>query len=75
MLGGGKRALIASSYVTASSLISSGTSPEKLSGRFLTAYDLGYDFYSVKIILLRYYSLLLSNEDSAFSELDKISDT
>ena len=75
MLGGGKKALIASSYVTASSLISSGTSPEKLSGRFLTAYDLGYDFYSVKIILLRYYSLLLSNEDSAFSELDKISDT
>ena len=73
MLSGGKKALIASAYITASSLISSGTSPEELNGRCLTVYDENYGFYNVKIIRLRYLSSLINDENTAFTELDKIS--
>lgn len=74
MLSGGKRAITASSYVTASALVYDGETPSELSGRLLSVYDENYDFFSVKIIHLRYLSFLMNNESAAFAELDKISD-
>jgi hypothetical protein len=73
MLSGGKKSLIASAYITAESLVSSGVTPDKLNQRLLSVYDANYDFYSVRIIRLRYLSYLIDDEDSAFKELDKIS--
>ena len=74
MLSGGKKAIIASSYITASALIYKGEEPYNVSGRYLTTYDENYDFFSVKVIHLRYLSSLINNEETAFKELDKISD-
>ena len=73
MLSGDKKSHIASSYVAASSLIASGVSPEELNGKHLAVYDEDYGFYSVKIIRLRYLSVLVNDENTAFRELDKIS--
>ena len=74
MLSGGKKSHIASSYVTASLLIAGGVSPEELNGKYLAVYDEDYSFYNIKIIRLRYLSVLINDENTAFLELDKISD-
>ena len=74
MLSGGKKSLIASSYLTAAALIAGGVSPEELSGKLLAIYDEDYRYYNVKIIRYRYLSVLFSDENTAFLELDKIND-
>ena len=50
-----------------------GEEPKNLSGKLLSTYDTNYSLSSVKIIYLRYLSLLESNEEKAFLELEKIS--
>ena len=74
MLSGGKKSLVASSYITASTLISNGVEPSELSGKLLAVYDEDYGFYNVKIIRLRYLSTLINDEATAFNELQKISE-
>lgn len=73
MLSGGKKAVIASTLITASSLIAGGVEPSKLNGRYLSVYENDYGFYSVKTVYLRYLANILTDENAAFSELEHIS--
>ena len=74
LLLGGKKGLIASAYITAETQIASGLTPQEIDGRLLSVYSDNYDYFSVKIIRLRYLASLLTCEETAFLELDKISD-
>ena len=51
-----------------------GTEPKDVSARYLTEFQLSYDYYSVLLKYFRYIAFLWRDEESAFKELFDISD-